>query len=72
MSHYHTSKSQRSQEKKLRHIALMRSSKRWLKRLLIVIAALLVLAVALSYVLITKEKEPNQLEVPEKGFHGIF
>lgn len=73
MSHHHHGRfSHNSQEKKFRHIQVMRHSKRWLKRLLAVVAVLLALAVALSYVLINKEKEPGQLEVPEKGFHGIF
>ena len=70
--HHHDSASVRSQEKKYRHIAWMRKAKRWLKKGLIIVAIILALAVVLSYVFITKEKEPDNLEIPEKGFHGIF
>ena len=64
--------SPRSQNRTLRKIELTRMGKRILKRLLIVIAVVLAIIVALSYILISKEEAPNQLEIPEKGFHSIF
>ena len=65
MSHYHHSESEvlRSQEKKYRRIEWMRRAKRWLRKSLIVIIILLALAVILSYIFITKEPEPQDIEV---------
>ena len=70
--HSSESSSQRSQDKKLHRIELVRKGKKWLKKLLIAIVVALALAVALSYVLISPESEPDNIKVPEKGFHGIF
>lgn len=64
--------SRRSQKEKLRQIELIRLSRKWLKRVLIAVSILLAVAVALSYLLINRESEPNHLEVPEKGFHGVL
>lgn len=71
--HHHSEhSSERSLVRKLRWIELTRKGKRWLKKLLIVIAIVLALSVALSYVFITQEPEPDNLKVPVKGSHGIF
>ena len=61
--HYDGRLSKRSQERKYRRIAWMRRAKRWLRKSLIVIIILLVLAVILSYIFITKEPEPQDIEV---------
>ncbi len=65
MSHHHHSESEirRSQEKKFRRIEWMRQAKHWLRKILIIIIILLVLAVILSYIFITKEPEPQDIEV---------
>jgi len=41
----------------------MRKAKRWLKKSMIIIIVLLALAVLLSYIFITKEPEPQDIEV---------
>lgn len=41
----------------------MRKAKRWLKKSMIVIIILLAIAVLLSYFFITKEPEPQDIEV---------
>jgi regulatory protein YycI of two-component signal transduction system YycFG len=41
----------------------MRKAKRWLKRSMIVIIVLLAITVVLSYIFITKEPEPEDLEI---------
>jgi regulatory protein YycI of two-component signal transduction system YycFG len=41
----------------------MRRAKRWLRKSLIIIIILLVLAIILSYIFITKEPEPQDIEV---------
>lgn len=61
--HSHTRASVRSQERKYQRIAWMRKAKRWLKKSMIVIIILLALAVLLSYIFITKEPEPQDIEV---------
>ena len=65
MSRHHHSESEihRSQEKKYRRIAWMRKAKRYLRKSLIFIIILLVIAVILSYIFITKEPEPQDIEV---------
>lgn len=63
MSHHHSRVSQRSQERKYQRIAWMRKAKRWLKKSMIIIIVLLALAVLLSYIFITKEPEPQDIEV---------
>lgn len=64
MPHHHDGRiSKRSQEKEYRRIAWMRRAKRWLRKSLILIIILLVFAVILSYIFITKEPEPQDIEV---------
>lgn len=65
MSRHHHSESEilRSQERKYRRIAWMRKAIRYLRKSLIVIIILLALAVILSYIFITKEPEPQDIEV---------
>lgn len=64
MSHHHDGRvSKRSQEKKFRRIAWMRRARRYLRKSLIFIIILLVIAVILSYIFITKEPEPQDIEV---------
>lgn len=64
MPHHHDGRlSKRSQERKYRRIAWMRRAKRWLRKSLIIIIILLALAVILSYIFITKEPEPQDIEV---------
>ena len=70
--YYSGSNSKRSQEKTFHRIDQIRKGKRLLKKLLIVVAVILALAVALSYVFITKESGPDNLKVPDKGTHSIF
>ena len=53
-------------------IEMTRKGKRLIMRLLIAIAIVLFLAVALSYVLIEDQENPDNLEIPEKGFRGLF
>ena len=53
----------RSQEKKFQRIAWMRRMKQWLRRVMVVIIVLLVIAVALSYLFISKEPEPQDMEI---------
>lgn len=73
LRHYYSNgDSWQSQKRKIHRIELFRKGKRWLKKLLIVIAIVLALAVALSYVFITQEPEPDNIKVPEKGTHSIF
>jgi LPS O-antigen subunit length determinant protein (WzzB/FepE family) len=71
-NHWSERNSKRSQEKKLHRIELVRKGRRWFKKLLVIIAVVLALAVALSYIFITQEPEPDNLKVSEKGFHGVF
>lgn len=61
--HYSESELCRSQEKKFRRIVWMRRAKRCLRKSLIIIIIFLVLAVILSYIFITKEPEPQDIEV---------
>lgn len=61
--HYSESEIRRSQEKKFRRIEWMRKAKRWLRKGMIVIIILLAIAVILSYIFITKEPEPQDIEV---------
>lgn len=61
--HHHGNSSRRSQEKKYQHIEWMRKAKRWLKKSMIAIIILLVIAVILSYIFITKEPEPQDIEI---------
>jgi hypothetical protein len=64
MSHHHRSAtSQRSLEKKYRRIAWMRKAKRWLWKGMLVIVILLAIAVLLSYIFITKESGPQDIEI---------
>ena len=65
MSRHHHSESEirRSQEKKFRRIECMRKAKRYLRKSLIIIIIILVIAVILSYIFITKEPEPQNIEV---------
>ena len=65
MSHHHHSEREirRTQEKKFRRIAWLRRAKRYLRKSLIAIIILLTLAVILSYIFITKEPEPQDIEV---------
>ena len=68
---HHANGSKRSQEKKFRRIRWMRMGKKWLKKILIGVIVVLALAVALSYLLITKEPEPQEIEIHKpliKGF----
>ena len=63
--HHHNGNalSRHSQKKKFQRIEWMRRGKRWLRKSLIVIIILLVIAVILSYIFITKEPEPKDLEI---------
>lgn len=61
--HYHRSAFQQTQEQKFRRIAWMRKAKRWLRKSMIVIIIILAIAVILSYIFITKEPEPQDIEV---------
>ena len=61
--HHYKSASQRSRERKYRRIEWMRKAKRWLRKSMIVIIILLAIAVILSYIFITKEPEPQDIEV---------
>ena len=70
--HQYHSSSRRSQAQKLRRIELSRKGKRMLKRLLVAVVVALVLAVALSYVFVKDQEAPENLEIPEKGFRGLF
>ena len=65
MSHHQHqwSSSQNAQERKYQRSAWMRKAKRWLKKSMIVIIILLVIAIILSYIFITKEPEPQEIEV---------
>lgn len=73
MSHHHHSESEirRSQEKEIRRIEWMRRAKRWLRKSLIVIIILLAIAVILSYIFITKEPEPQDIEVHKTLLESI-
>lgn len=61
--HHHGGFSQHSQQKKFRRIEWIRTANRWLKKSMVIIIILLVLAVILSYIFITKEPEPQDIEV---------
>ena len=64
MSHqHHKSTSRHSQEQKYRRIEHMRKTKRWLRKTMIVVIAVLVVAIVLSYFFITKESEPQDMEI---------
>ena len=61
--HHHERETYHSRESDYRHIKWMRKSKRWLRKCMIAIVALLAIAIVLSYVFITKEPEPQGIEV---------
>lgn len=61
--HHHGDFSRLTQEKKYRRIEWMRKAKRWLRKSMIVIILLLAIAVILSYLFITKEPEPQNIEI---------
>ena len=61
--HHHRDSLRRSQDRKYQRIEWMRRAKRWLRKSLIVIIILLALTVILSYIFITKEPEPQDIEV---------
>lgn len=66
MSNSYWNMSRHSREKQFHRIELKRKSKRWLKKLLIAVVIILAVAVALSYVFISKDKDPEGLELREK------
>ena len=61
--HHHGRTSTRSQEMQYRRIAWLRHAKRWVRKSMIVIIVILIIAVILSYIFITKEPEPQDIEV---------
>ena len=62
--HYHSKRAMRySQEKKYQRIEWQRKAKRWLRKGMIVVIILLMIAVVLSYIFITKPSEPQDIEV---------
>lgn len=65
MTHHHHQRNaeRRSQEMKFRRIEWFRKAKRWLRKSMIIIIILLVIAIILSYIFITKEPEPQDIEV---------
>ena len=54
--------SEHSQERKYRRIEWMRKATRWLRKSMIIVIVLLAIAVILSYIFITKESEPQEIE----------
>lgn len=54
--------SERSQERRYRRIEWMRRATRWLRKCMIIVIVLLAIAVILSYIFITKEPEPQEIE----------
>lgn len=45
--------------------------KKWLKKILVAAVVILCLAVALSYLLISKEPEPQEIEIHKPLFKGF-
>ena len=61
--HHYRNLSQRSQERKYLRIEWMRKAKRWLRKSMVFIIVILVIAIILSYIFITKDPEPQDIEV---------